>query len=181
MSVPKKRPQPGPGAPLTSEREQYRRLMAQGLNNHQACLQIGVDLVLAKSGEDVDRLVRQPTDPRGALMESVAVNTAPELAGTVDHAVALFRARDANRDEKRSACVALAGVLERRRNLVKLELLAKDERALFQIANDFDVRHRKPEQRADYDDVFLNWLFWWYLATVELTNHLLARQTAVST
>jgi IS30 family transposase len=42
MSVPKKRPQPGPGAPLTAEREQYRRLMAQGLNNHQACLQIGV-------------------------------------------------------------------------------------------------------------------------------------------
>jgi len=31
MSVPKKRPQPGPGAPLTAEREQYRRLMAQGL------------------------------------------------------------------------------------------------------------------------------------------------------
>ena len=42
MSVPKDRPQPGPGAPLTAEREQYRRLMAQGLNNHQACLQIGV-------------------------------------------------------------------------------------------------------------------------------------------
>jgi hypothetical protein len=141
----------------------------------------GVGLALAKSGEDVGRLVRQPADPRGALMESVAANTAPELVGTVDHAVALFRARDANRDEKRSACVALAGVLERRRNLVKLELLAKDERALFQIANDFDLRHRKPEQRADYDDVFLDWLFWWYLATVELTNHLLARQTAVGT
>ena len=42
MSVPKKRPQPGPGAPLTTEREPYRRLMAQGLTNHQACLQIGV-------------------------------------------------------------------------------------------------------------------------------------------
>ncbi len=28
MPVPKKRPQPGPGAPLTAEREQYRRLMA---------------------------------------------------------------------------------------------------------------------------------------------------------
>ncbi len=42
MSVPKDRPQPGPGAPLTAEREQYRRLMAQRLNNHQACLQIGV-------------------------------------------------------------------------------------------------------------------------------------------
>ena len=42
MSMQKKRPQPGPGAPLTAEREQYRRLMAQGLNNHQACVQIGV-------------------------------------------------------------------------------------------------------------------------------------------
>ncbi len=42
MSVPKDRPQTRPGAPLTAEREQYRRLMAQGLNNHQACLQIGV-------------------------------------------------------------------------------------------------------------------------------------------
>ena len=42
MSIPKKRPQPGPGALLTTEREQYRRLMAQGLNNYQACLQIGV-------------------------------------------------------------------------------------------------------------------------------------------
>ena len=42
MPAPKDRPQPGPGAPLTAEREQYRRLMAQGLNNHQACLQIGV-------------------------------------------------------------------------------------------------------------------------------------------
>ncbi len=42
MSVPKDRPQPGPGAPLTVEREQYRRLMAQGMSNHRACLQIGV-------------------------------------------------------------------------------------------------------------------------------------------
>ncbi len=43
MSVQKKRPQPGPCAPLTAEREQYRRLMAQELNNHQAGLQIGVN------------------------------------------------------------------------------------------------------------------------------------------
>ncbi len=43
MSAPKNRPQPGPGALLTAEREQYRRLMPQGLNSHQACLQIGVN------------------------------------------------------------------------------------------------------------------------------------------
>jgi len=42
MSVLKDRPQPWPGALFPAEPEQYRRLMAQGLNNHQACLQIGV-------------------------------------------------------------------------------------------------------------------------------------------
>jgi len=36
MSVPKDRPQPGPGAPLTAERDLYRRLMSQGLSNHRA-------------------------------------------------------------------------------------------------------------------------------------------------
>jgi hypothetical protein len=43
MPVPKNRPQPGPGAPLTAVREQYRRLMAPGPNNHQSCLLIGVN------------------------------------------------------------------------------------------------------------------------------------------
>jgi hypothetical protein len=33
-------------------------------------------------------------------------------------------------------------------------------------------------QRGDYDPVFLDWVFWWYLATVELTDRLLARQDA---
>jgi len=31
MSMQKKRPQSGPDAPLTAERKQYRRLMAQGV------------------------------------------------------------------------------------------------------------------------------------------------------
>ena len=28
---------------------------------------------------------------------------------------------------------------------------------------------------ADYDPIFLDWIFWWYLATVELIDRLLAR------
>lgn len=42
MAVPKDRPQPGHGAPLTAERDNDRWLMAQGMSNHRACLQIGV-------------------------------------------------------------------------------------------------------------------------------------------
>ena len=34
--------------------------------------------------------------------------------------------------------------------LLKVRLLAKDEQALFEIANQYDVRHRKADQRGDY-------------------------------
>ena len=90
--------------------------------------------------------------------------------------MALFRSRGVTREDKRSAAVALARVLEDRRDLLKAELLSKDEGSLFQIANQFDVRHRRADQRPNYDEAYLDWIFWWYLATVELTDRLLARQ-----
>lgn len=99
-------------------------------------------------------------------------------AGTGDrvrHAVALFRRRGATEEDKRSAAVALAGVLEERRGLLKSELFRKDEAALFQIANQFSLRHRNEAQKGDFDAAFLDWVFWWYLATVELTDRLLER------
>jgi hypothetical protein len=89
-----------------------------------------------------------------------------------------IRGRGATTEDKRSACVALAGVLERRRALLKEELFKKDEGALFQIANEFGLRHRAAGQKGDYDPVFLDWVFWWFLGTVELTDRLLARQAA---
>jgi hypothetical protein len=42
----------------------------------------------------------------------------------------------------------------------------------------FDLRHRNDKQHSDYDPAFRDWVFWWYLATVELTNRLLDRQRA---
>jgi hypothetical protein len=61
---------------------------------------------------------------------------------------------------------------------LKAELLTKDEGALFTIANQFAVRHQRANQRGDYDSAFLDWLFWWYLDTVQLTDQLLARQAS---
>lgn len=44
---------------------------------------------------------------------------------------------------------------------------------LFRIANEFDLRHRNDGQRADYDEAFLTWIFYWYLTTIQLTDRLL--------
>lgn len=133
-----------------------------------------IPLRLADSGEETGLLVRVTGDGRDELVAQVA-SVAAEL-GTREHAVALFRGRDAGVPEKRSAIVALAGLLEERRDLRKAELLSKDEGALFTIANQFDLRHRRADQRSDYTPAYLDWLFWWYLATLDLTDALLARQ-----
>ena len=49
-------------------------------------------------------------------------------------------------------------------------------KAPVQIANQLNLRPAKADQRPDYCLAYLDWLFWWYLATVELTDRLLARQ-----
>lgn len=79
---------------------------------------------------------------------------------------------------KREATKALADVLELRRTLLKQELFRRDEDALFQVANKFGIRHLDQQQKDDYDPAFFDWIFWWYLATIELTDRLLARQAA---
>jgi hypothetical protein len=66
--------------------------------------------------------------------------------------------------------ITLAGVLEERRELIKAELGRKDEGALFTLANEFAVRHQRRGQQGDYDPAFLNWMVWWYLGTIEVTN-----------
>lgn len=149
-------------------RDRVNRLLADG--------QVG--LRLAETGEDVGRLVHAPADGRTELVERALAITGGPAAGTVEHAVALFRRRGAGCEDKRSACIALAGLLEERRDLLRSDLLSKDEGALFQIANQFAVRHRRADQHGDYDEDYLDWILWWYLATVELTERLLARPAA---
>jgi hypothetical protein len=135
-------------------------------------------LRLAEDGEDLGRLVRVEPTGLGDLPEKALQAATPGTAERVRHAIALFRSRTAGVAERRSAVIALAGILEERRGLLKAELLTKDEGALFQIANAFAIRHQRANQQGDYDRAFLDWLFWWYLGTVNLTDQLLARQAS---
>ncbi|MFE3184251.1 hypothetical protein ACFXKR_25775 [Streptomyces violascens] len=36
----------------------------------------------------------------------------------------------------------------------------------------------RADQRGEYDDAFLDWILWWYLSTVELTNRLITSRNA---
>jgi hypothetical protein len=134
----------------------------------------GIEYELASEGEDRGRLVAVTDDARSHLVQQVLRSSTPGIKDRVDHAIALFRNRSASPESKRSAIVTLAGILEQHRQLLRDNIGKPDEGALFEIANRYDLRHRKADQRGDYDAAFLDWIFWWYLATVELTSRMLA-------
>lgn len=44
---------------------------------------------------------------------------------------------------------------------------SKDEADLFNIANNFSVRHHNDKQKNEYDEsIWLSWMFYFYLATI---------------
>jgi hypothetical protein len=137
----------------------------------------GLGLRLAEEGEDIGRLVTVTDDARAELVQTVVARDDGEPADQVRHALALFRGRAADRNQKRSAVAVLALVLEERRHNVLADALGKSDRgALFDIANNFHVRHQDAKQKRDYDEFYLDWIFWLYLASIELTNRVIDEQ-----
>lgn len=136
----------------------------------------GFGLRLADDGEDMGRMIRTAGPGLAELMTDALISSPADDRDDVAHAVALYRSRSATRQDRRSAVVTLAGTLERHRATLKRELLRKDEGALFDIANNFDLRHRNRLQSGDYDDAFLEWIFQLYLATALLLGRLTERE-----
>lgn len=60
---------------------------------------------------------------------------------------------------------------------IKQSELGKDEPALFEIANKVNLRHQDKAQHGDYDPLFFDWIFWWFLATIDLIDRLAARSS----
>ncbi len=151
-----------------------RRLYAWRINRIFAAY--GVPLRLAEVGDDAGRLVATSDPVLGELAESLAGREDVPMPARVRHAVKLYRARGAAREDKRSAAETLYTIVEEHRALVKAELLPREEGAFFELANRFDIRHRQGDQISGYDEAFLDWYFWLALATVDLISHLLQRQ-----
>ncbi|MEN6298604.1 MAG: hypothetical protein ABFD51_01630 [Anaerolineaceae bacterium] len=91
----------------------------------------------------------------------------------VTNAVRKYRNRHATNDEKKDAIRDLADVLEYlreeiRKLIIKGYLLNKDESDLFNLANNFGLRHHNENQKTGYDkDIWFPWLFFYYLSTIQ--------------
>ncbi len=96
----------------------------------------------------------------------------------VRDAIHKWRNRHLDMNERRQAIRELADVFEWLRKSKRLDkvLNRKDEAALFDIANNFAIRHHDPKQKKDYDEtIWYSWIFHFYLATYHAVVRLLKK------
>jgi hypothetical protein len=113
------------------------------------------------------QIVEQAPDELRPLLEDPIPSDIPKpLADPLQHAIEQYRRRGATEHDKRSALKHLADVLEPLRKDIDESILPADEQALFHIANKFHIRHNDREQQRSYDpDIWLDWIFYVYVAT----------------
>lgn len=94
----------------------------------------------------------------------------------VEVAIQKFRRHRSSIEDRRDAVRDLADVLEFLRPKLKQVLVSKDEQDLFNIANNFGIRHHTDGQKVDYDKaIWLSWVFYFYLATIHAAVRLIEK------
>ena len=97
----------------------------------------------------------------------------------VKSAIAKWRNRYLSTAEKKEAIRELADGFEwlkKTQNLQRV-LAKKDESSIFEIANNFAIRHHDPKQQTNYDRaIWYAWIFHFYLATYHAVIRLLLKE-----
>jgi hypothetical protein len=98
------------------------------------------------------------------------------LMPLVSVAIEKFR-RATDPSDQKDAVRDLADILEELRPSMEGLFSIEDEGALFNIANNFAIRHRNQRQRQDYDrSIWMPWIFFWYLAAIYSITEALDRR-----
>jgi hypothetical protein len=111
------------------------------------------------------------------LLDAAVPTDNKTIAARVKAAVNEYRRHGASLDVRRHAVSDLAGVLEALRPKMAGAITSSDEKDLFNIANNFMIRHHNDKQKTDYDaNLWLSWMFYVYLSTI----HLILRRLALN-
>jgi hypothetical protein len=121
-----------------------------------------------------------PDQGMGRLMEASLPRVDPEnIEARVAAAVSRFQRYRSSMDDRKHALRDLADVLEYLRPRAKKVIPSKDEADIFNLANNFGIRHHNATQKTKYDAaIWYSWLFYYYLATIHACLRLLERASA---
>ncbi len=123
---------------------------------------------LAENGEIVEKADKGLETLLSAKLPSSAGENAQHR---MEEAIALFRKRHASVTDRQNAVLMLAGIFETLRPKLKGVITQKDESDLFNIANNFEIRHQNDKQKTQYDrPLWLSWMFYFYLATLHFAT-----------
>lgn len=97
----------------------------------------------------------------------------------VEEAILKFRRYRSSLNDIRDAIRDLVDVLEFLRAKIKKVIISNDESDLFNIANNFGIRHHNERQKTDFDQaIWYSWMFYYYLATIHACLRLIEKAEA---
>lgn len=114
-------------------------------------------------------ILLMPEQGLEAIFKAATPTKDVNISSRIESAVSKFRRYGSSFDDRRQAVRDLADVLEYLRPQVKRHLTKKDEGELFNIANNFGIRHHNASQKTDYDaPLWQSWMFYVFLSTIHL-------------
>ena len=136
----------------------FRTLVNSILKDYQGGFEI------SKSGE----ILQLADSGLSYLYEAdVPLHDSENIEDKIKKAVLKFRRYKSTLDDRQEAIRELVDVLEFLRPKAKQYLASKDEGDLFNIANNFGIRHHNENQKSKYDKaIWHSWMFYHYLSTI---------------
>ena len=114
-------------------------------------------------------ILRRPEGGFSHIFKADTPTDDDNIKSRIESAVFKYRHHGSSLDDRRQAVRDLADVLEYLRPKIKLTIDKKDESDLFNIINNFGVRHYNALQKTDYDPLWLSWMFYLFLSTIHMS------------
>jgi hypothetical protein len=145
----------------------FRERMNRSLMNYRGGFRINEDGQIEHTADEgLDQLI-----------DAVLPAKDPDIARRVASAIALYRNRGRTEEDLRLAVRELVDALEKLRPVMKAEMLQGDEGALFNIANNFTIRHLRENEKGNYDSaIWHQWMFYVNLSTIHVITRLMNRK-----
>lgn len=150
-------------------REEFKDIINEILNDYGPGYEIGAN------GE-IYTFVQEEFRP--LLTAPIPTTDQDNIESKITKAVDKFRRYGSTLDERREAVRSLADCLEYLRKDIEKVIAKKDDADLFNIANNFGIRHHNDKQKTNYESaIWLSWMFYFYLATIHACIRLINKKT----